>query len=96
MDFIIIEVVVILLIICGVLLYYLKSNNTAQPIVKKTEIIERYTQELNAILIKFEHNNDKKIKEKTKFIKKCSSELSRNIFFTEEEANDVIRKLASL
>ncbi len=62
--------------------------------VKKNEIIEQYKKELSDILKNC--NNENKIKQKKLFLKKCNSELSRNIFFDESESKIIIQKLASL
>jgi len=54
---------------------------------KRTHIEEIYLSEIN----KLNSKEDKLV-----YIKKCNSELSRNIFFTEEEANKLIEKLVSI
>ena len=64
--------------------------------VKKDEIIEQYEKELKNILSKYKNDNEMKVKEKKLFLQKCNSELSRNIFFDENESKKIIQKLASL
>jgi len=65
--------------------------------VKKSEIIQQYEQELKKILENTKENSmDNSLKEKKKFLKNCNSELSRNIFFTQEEVSKIIKRLAQL
>ena len=66
----------------------LKDHN-----VKKNEIIEEYESELKLIL---ENDKENQAENKKIFLKKCNDELSRNIFFTETEASNIIQKLAKL
>ena len=71
-------------------------DNTKSTGLKKSEIIAQYEDELTKLLIKYENNKDEKLQQKKIYLQKCSSELSRNIFFTPEESKDIIQKLASL
>jgi len=94
---IILVVLILALIVVGVLIFLNgNSNNTKPTAVKKHEIIQQYEKELKNILNKYKNNNETKIKEKKLFLQKCNSELSRNIFFDENESNKIIQKLASL
>ena len=63
--------------------------------IKKNEIIEQYELTLKNILIEHQKNKDIQLEKKKLFLKQCNSELSRNIFFTEKESNNIIKKLAS-
>ncbi|MEA3552955.1 MAG: hypothetical protein U9R39_00990 [Campylobacterota bacterium] len=89
---------ILALIVVAVLIFLNgnSTNNAKSSVVKKHEIIEQYEKELKAILDKHKHNNETKIEQKKLFLQKCSSELSRNIFFDPEESKQVIQKLASL
>ena len=96
MDIVLI-LLILALIFVGVLIFLNgNGNNIKPPAVKKHEIIQQYEKELNNILNKYKHDNETKIKEKKLFLQRCSSELSRNIFFDENESKKIIQKLASL
>ncbi len=75
----------------------LKKTNTKLKETSKTkqEIIQRYENDLQAILDQCEDQESKQ-KQKAIFLKKCNEELSRNIFFTPDEAKEILQKLASL
>jgi len=95
------DIVVIFLLLgvtgIGYLLYTSNNQqNNKSPIVKKNEIIEQYQSQLKAILKKYENDKDTQIKQKKLFLQKCSSELSRNIFFNSNETKEVIQKLVKL
>ncbi len=64
--------------------------------IKKSEIILQYQNQLKNILHQCKDDKDTKIEQKKLFLQKCNSELSRNIFFTQDEAKQIIQKLAQL
>jgi len=70
---------------------YVKDKND-----KKEEIIEEYRVKLNNLLEQYKDDNDKQIEEKKIFLKECNDELSRNIFFTEDEAKKIIQDLSKI
>jgi len=81
-----------------IILYFIvskKNYKTKNSIVKKEEIIQKYEDQLTKIL---QNCNDKnqQLQQKKTFLQKCNSELSRNIFFTEKEAIQVIQRLSRL
>ena len=95
------DIVIIILLIAILGIGYLIytggiEQNTKSPTIKKDEIIEQYKSQLKNILKKYEHDKDTQIEQKKLFLQKCSSELSRNIFFDTREAKEVIQKLAQL
>ncbi len=97
------DIVIIILILAlvgiGVLIFLNGNNknlNTKSSIVKKHEIMEQYEKELQLILNNYKDDKDKQIAQKKIFLQKCSSELSRNIFFDPSESKKLIQKLASL
>jgi len=92
------EIVLILIFMALLFFFYksqqkLKIKNSAS---KKIEIIQNYEQELKILLHKFENDKTKQIEEKKAFLQNCNSELSRNIFFSNEEAIKVIEKLLKI
>jgi len=69
-------------------------ENTKSSGLKKSEIIAQYEDDLKQLLTKYENDKTKKMEQKKAYLQKCSSELSRNIFFTPEESKEIIQKLA--
>lgn len=63
---------------------------------KKEEIVNNYEKKLQTLLKKHENDKTKQKEEKKIFLQHCNSELSRNIFFTNEEAIKVIEKLLKI
>jgi predicted transcriptional regulator len=82
-----------------ILIGYLVLNKTGAKLKETTqtkkEIIARYENDLKTLLSTIENPEDKKA-QKSLFLKKCNDELSRNIFFTPEEAKEILQKLATL
>ncbi|RLA81494.1 MAG: hypothetical protein DRG78_09125 [Epsilonproteobacteria bacterium] len=62
------------------------SMNSKQPAVKKSEIILGYKKHLDTL-----SNKDEKIK----FLKEINQELSRNIFFDQDELKKAIEDLTA-
>ena len=93
-----IVIIITLILIIGVIFLLLQNTNTPtrSQTVKKDDIIKNYEKNLKDILSKHENNKDKQIEQKKLFLQKCSSELSRNIFFNPDEAKLIIQKLATL
>jgi len=71
----------------------LKIRNSSD---KKEEIVNNYVNELQTLLKKYDNDNAKQMEQKKIFLQKCNSELSRNIFFTNEETVKVIEKLLKI
>jgi uncharacterized membrane-anchored protein YhcB (DUF1043 family) len=86
-------VILILTILVGILK---GKRKTKSQIVKKHEIYENYKAQLEDILEKYKDNPSIKIEQKKLFLQKCNSQLSRNIFFDEIQAKQIISKLAKL
>ena len=90
---------VIILLIVGIGGYlFLKNTQSGfkSSSIKKDEIIKQYEDELKKILEKYKDDKTTQLEQKKLFLKKCNSELSRNIFFTPNEASSIIQKLAGL
>jgi len=77
----------------GILLLTKSTSEIKKPAIKKEEIILQYEKELETILEQYKNNKNKQLEEKKKFLQRCNSELSRNIFFTEEESINIIKRL---
>lgn len=83
------------IIVVGYLVLNKTNNKIKQTSQTKKEIIQRYENELQSLLDQCEDKESQQ-KQKAVFLKKCNDELSRNIFFTQNEAKEVLQKLASL
>ena len=87
MQTILILSVLFIAIAITIFLYKKNSINKANTIQKKSDIEQNYIN-----ILKTKKTKD----EKLSFIKQCNSELSRNIFFTKEEAHSLIQRLVQL
>jgi len=83
------------IIVIGYLVLTKTKHKLKETSQTKQEIIARYESELKQVL---EECKDKESSQKQKalYLKKCNDELSRNIFFTPDEAKEILQKLASL
>jgi hypothetical protein len=89
-------VILAVILISIVLFFIFKGQNdfSFKPKgVKKEEISQNYINELKDILSSCD-TKEEKIAKKKLFIQKTNSELSRNIFFSEEESKDLLKKLS--
>ena len=73
-----------------------KNNSVKNPVVKKEEIYTQYKKQLQSLLEKYKDNKTIQIEQKKIFLQNCNSELSRNIFFTQEESIEMLQKLSRL
>ncbi|AXH14754.1 hypothetical protein [Malaciobacter mytili] len=64
--------------------------------VKKQEIIDSYEKEMLELLEKYNLNNDELLKKKKEFLIRVNHELSMNIFFEKQEAQEILQKLVNL
>jgi len=71
----------------------LKIRNSTD---KKEEIVNNYVNGLKTLLKEYENDNTKQLEQKKIFLQQCNSELSRNIFFTNDETVKVIEKLLKI
>lgn len=91
--------ILLILIIIGIILFLvfnLKSKTVKSSSLSKEQIMENYKNELNDILVKYEHDKDIQKEQKTIYLKNLSSKLSRNIYFNENEAKQFIKELATI
>lgn len=86
----------VLAIVIGFFLFKLNYKKTKVPTAKKYEIINQYKRQLKTILKTHLNDKNRQVQEKKIFLQRCNSELSRNIFFTELEAKQIIQDLAQL
>jgi hypothetical protein len=60
---------------------------------KKTDIINRYKQELKTALAPLVDDKDAKVSKKSELLKRFNDELSLNIFFDKDELREIILEL---
>jgi flagellar basal body-associated protein FliL len=93
----------ILLIITGIVIFvfiiYMTFSQSATRIVqtkdeKRDEILTSYKKEMQDVLQTFDDDNKMRIAKKSFLLKKFSDELSRNIFFDNNEIKDIILELS--
>lgn len=63
---------------------------------KKQEIIDEYKSKLEDALKDIAEDKKLRVERKTTLLKEYSSELSRNIFFDENEVREIVRELSTL
>ncbi len=91
--------IALLIIIFFVILFFIvskKSYKIKNSVIKKDEIIAQYENDLKKILSKYNDDKIKQIEQKKIFLQNCNSELSRNIFFTQEESLQILQRLSKL
>ncbi|MGB5867598.1 MAG: hypothetical protein WBG69_06980 [Arcobacteraceae bacterium] len=89
----------LLIIVFFVVLFFIvskKSYKIKNSAIKKEEIIQQYENDLKNILSQYTDDKTKQIEEKKIFLQNCNSELSRNIFFTQEESLQILQRLSKL
>ena len=88
------EISIIIIIIIGFLYLILKPKvKPKSKRQKQVEIIESYERKLKSELSGIE-DRTLLVKKKIALLKNFSAELHRNLFFDEDEARDIIEKLA--
>ena len=71
----------------------LKIKQTAR---KKDEIVSQYEIQMKALIEQYKDDKILQLEQKTRYLKQCNDELSRNIFFTTEEKSQILQKLADI
>lgn len=85
--------------IIGFLVYYLSNTNKQEhksSALKKEELILKYENEMKDIIEKYKDEPTVLTTKKIEYLKKASNQLHNNIFFTEQEAKALVKRLASL
>ena len=72
-----------------------KATREKEKAKKKEEIILQYKQKLQNELEQFK-NDDLRVKQKTVLLKQYNDELSRNIFFQQDEVKEILMDLAKI
>ncbi len=89
---------IVVFLLLGFLIFFLlrRTNRNHKPsALKKDELIKKYEYEMLMLISKYEKDKDLLNQKKIEFLKLASKELHNNIFFEEQEAKAIIRKLAS-
>ncbi|MEA3512125.1 MAG: hypothetical protein U9R37_00845 [Campylobacterota bacterium] len=84
----------ILLLIILLFLIYKNKKNIKPTAQKKYELINSYKKELEDILKNCKEED--RLTLKKQYLQKLNSELSRNIYFDENEAKKIVQDLARL
>lgn len=84
------------IIVIGYLVLYKTRGRLKETAQTKREIITRYETELKNILEKYKDDSQTAKEQKSIYLKKTNEELSRNIFFTQDESKEILQKLANL
>lgn len=64
--------------------------------LKKEELTQKYEDEMRAILDEYKNNPEQQKIKKIEYLKKASSRIHNNIFFSDSEAKALVQRLASL
>lgn len=96
-----IVVVILLLAIFGVAFVLFKSSgatniNTKATTLSKEQLELRYQNDLRKILAKYKDDQETQKIQKMIYLKNLNEELSRNIYFTHDDAKKLLSKLASM
>ncbi|GGD47152.1 hypothetical protein GCM10012288_21730 [Malaciobacter pacificus] len=91
------EFLLIILLVVGIVVaFFIKAKiaaNKKSPAIKKSEIEDYYIEKMKEINLRYKKDEDLLKHEKLKFLKRVNQELSMNIFFDEDEAKDLLKKL---
>ena len=92
------EFVVIFLATLVVTYIVLRKTNLKikQTVRKKDEIVSQYEIQMKALVDQYKDDKILQLEQKTRYLKQCNDELSRNIFFTAEEKSQILQKLADI
>ena len=92
------EFVVIFLATLVVAYIVLRKTNLKikQTVRKKDEIVSQYEIQMKALVDQYKDDKILQLEQKTRYLKQCNDELSRNIFFTAEEKSQILQKLADI
>ena len=92
------EFVVIFLATLVVAYIVLRKTNLKikQTVRKKDEIVSQYEIQMKALVDQYKDDKILQLEQKTRYLKQCNDELSRNIFFTTEEKSQILQKLADI
>lgn len=91
-------IIIAIILITIVLLSVFKNSSSfdvRSPGVKKEQIVQNYVDELKEILREYDTKEEKTAQKKL-YLQKVNSELCRNIFFNEDEAKELLKKLSVL
>lgn len=71
------------------------TKNTKSAVIKKDELIKSYENEMHEIINRYKNDSAQLQKKKIEYLKLASHQLHNNIFFDEQEAKQIIKRLAS-
>lgn len=74
----------------------LKRKIINDEVSKKEDIKKEYENQMTRILYKYKDDEEQLIKNKKQFLLKVNKELAMNIFFDENETQQIIQKLVNM
>lgn len=94
------EIVLIILILAVIVFLVLFFNTNKKEVrssaLKKEELIQKYEEEMRAVLDEYKENPELQKIKKIEYLKKASAKIHNNIFFSDGEARTLVQRLASL
>jgi len=87
---------ILILIFIIIVVFYSNSNKKINSkAMKKDDIINKYKRELHKILLPLKDDKKARMAKKNELLARISNELSRNIFFDNDEIKETILMLAN-
>ncbi len=93
-------IIFVLIAIIILIVVIIKTFSKKQPVdvktknQKKAEIVDAYKMELREVLGVLQNDKQAKLNKKKELLKKFSNELSKNIFFDNDEIRGIILELS--
>lgn len=88
--------IILLFLVILSMLFFKKNIQIKSSAKKKDEIIKAYENQMQEIIDISKGDKELQLKKKIEFLKKVNHDLSMNIFFDEDEAKNIIKKLSNM
>lgn len=95
-DNLFVIILFLVLSVLVVLIFKRTNTNHRASTLKKAELIKKYEYEMLKIVTRYEKDKELLQQKKVEYLKVASHELHNNIFFDEDEATSIIKRLASM
>ncbi len=91
-------IIIVFLVLLALVFLLFKRTTTKHKAstLKKAELIKKYEYEMLMLIGKYEKDKELLQEKKIEFLKVASHELHNNIFFNEDEAKQLVQKLAAM
>ena len=94
---------IVMFVVCSISLYFTikilffkKKINIKTAQTKKEELIQKYTNMMENIMIKYENDKAELTIQKMNTLKQINQELNVNIFFDKTEVRELLLKLSNM